>query len=76
MNKFFKDNRKNIKSKRLEKNISLEELSSNTGIRTEHLKKIESGTALKFKLSQLFLIARTLKVKPYTLAIEQIFIRT
>lgn len=54
---------KNVQEIRINKNISLKELSKKTKIRLQYLKKIEKGTALRLSTRHLFKIAGGLKVK-------------
>ena len=60
----------NIKNKRENRQITIKQLSKITGIRKEYLKKIESGEAIRFKLSQMVKIANALNVKINALTIE------
>lgn len=55
---------KNIQDIRINKNISIEELSKKTKIKASYLKRIEKGLAIRMTLEQLFEIAIVLKVQP------------
>lgn len=55
---------KNIQDIRINKNISIEELSKKTKIKENYLKRIEKGLAIRMTLGQLFEIAIALKVQP------------
>lgn len=55
---------KNIQKIRTDKEISIEELSKNTKIREQYLRKIEKGTALGVSTKHLFKLALALKVNP------------
>ena len=49
-----------LKNIRESKNISIKELSENTGIKEKYLKKIEAGAAVRFSLSHLERIIKVL----------------
>ena len=54
---------KNIQKIRINKNISIKEMSEKTGIREKYLEKIEKGEAIGITTSKIFLIADALSVK-------------
>jgi len=53
----------NIRIAREERNITIKELSEKTGIRTEYLKKIENGEAVRIKIFKLYQIAHAMNMK-------------
>lgn len=60
----------NIQKIRIEKNITLKDLSERTGIRERYLKKIEKDTAARITAAHLYKIADTLEVEAYLLLYE------
>lgn len=67
---YFEILAKNIKKFRLEKGISVKELSKLSGISMSYLYKIESAKAKGMLLSHLDLISDALKVKVFELLKE------
>jgi len=59
----FKEFGLHIKELREKRNISIEKLSDETGIKKEYLKKIENGNAYGVKINKhIFKIAKALKI--------------
>lgn len=63
--KALKNFGKNIKNFREKRNMTIQELSELTGIRTQYLKRIELGTAKRLNASHIFIFAKALKIKPH-----------
>ena len=63
--KAFKNFGKNIKNFREKRNMTIQELSELTGIRTQYLKRIELGIAKRLNASHIFIFAKALKIKPH-----------
>ncbi len=63
----------NVQRIRLEKGISIKELSEKTGIREKYLKRIEKGEALGLTTLHVFILAEALLVKPHLLVLEYNF---
>ncbi len=68
MKNIFKIFGQNVQNARIEKGITLDELSQKTGIRKQYLIKIEKGEAVRITASHLFIIAEGLNVKASILA--------
>ena len=66
-NKIRKILGENIQRIRLQKNLSLNEISIKTKISKEYLKKIENGLAKRVNMHHLFIIAEALSIKPHKL---------
>ena len=62
---FFKKFGENIREFREERNMTIEELSTITGIRTQYLKRIELGTARRLNTSHIFIFAEVFNIKPH-----------
>lgn len=56
---------KNIKNFREERNMTIQELSKLTGIRTQYLKKIESGMAKRLNANHILIFAKAFNIKPH-----------
>ena len=55
----------NIRALREERSMTILELSKITGVRTQYLKKIESGKAYGMSSSYILIFAKAFKIKPY-----------
>ena len=62
---FFKKFGENIREFREERNMTLEDLSTITGIKAQYLKRIELGTAKRINASHIFIFAEAFKIKPH-----------
>lgn len=63
--KALKNFGKNIKNFREERNMTIQELSKLTWIRTQYLKKIEEGKAYRMSCDYVFIFAKAFKIKPH-----------
>ena len=57
----------NVKRYMKEKSIDFNELSKRTGIRKRYLKKITEGNCSGIMISQIFFLAKGLKINPHEL---------
>ena len=55
----------NIQQLRKERNMTIQELSKLTGIRTQYLRKIESGKAYGMGAECIFIFADAFNIKPH-----------
>ena len=62
---FLKKFGENIRKFREERNITIEELSTITGIRAQYLKRIELGTAKGLNVDHIFIFADAFNLKPH-----------
>ena len=62
---FLKKFGENIRKFREERNMTIEELSTITGIRAQYLKRIESGNAKRLNTEHLFIFSEAFNLKPH-----------
>lgn len=57
----------NVRKYRLQKIMTIKELSEKTGITERHLNRIENGTAKRLNVSHIFNLAKSLGILPHEL---------
>lgn len=62
---FLKKIGENIRNFREERNMTIEELSTITGIRAQYLKRIELGTVKRLSIDHIFIFAEAFNLKPH-----------
>ncbi len=62
---FLKKIGENIRKFREERNMTIEELSTITGIRVQYLKRIELGTVKRLSIDHIFIFAEAFNLKPH-----------
>ena len=63
--KIFKKFGENIQEFREERSMTIDELSTITGIRAQYLKRIELGTAKRLSVDHVFIFAKAFNLKPH-----------
>ena len=62
---FFKKFGENIREFREERNMTIEDLSKITGLRTQYLKRIELGIARRLNAKHIFIFAEAFNIEPH-----------
>ena len=62
---FYRIFGQNIQEFRKERNMTIEELSQITGIKTQYLRRIKDGNAKRLKASHIFIFAKAFNLKPH-----------
>ena len=58
---------KNVRKYRLQKKMTISELSEKTGITEKHLNRIENGTAKRLNVSHIFNLAKSMGILQHEL---------